>query len=320
MSTKQVAVIIVTYKTAQLAIDCLRSINAERHQPDLVITATVVDNSSEDYDAIKQASDHNGWSDWVQLVCPPKNGGFAYGNNFGVRLASDAQTPDYIHLLNPDTMLRKGAIASLVQFLEAHEEIGIAGSSFENFDGSDWPFAFRFPTILSEIEEGLQFGLTSRILTPWVVARTMGKSPERVDWVPGASMMIRRSVFDAVGGLDEHYFLYFEETDFCFRAHQHGFQTWYVPQSRVMHIAGQSTKVTERDAKTRRLPTYWFESRCRFFVTSYGLSYAVLTDICAVIARSLGAIKRFCFRQRSGGVPHYLSDLLRYSALWPRKS
>ena len=318
MSTKQVAVIIVTYKTAQLAIDCLRSINAERHQPDLVITATVVDNSSEDYDAIKQASDHNGWSDWVQLVCPPKNGGFAYGNNFGVRLASDAQTPDYIHLLNPDTMLRKGAIASLVQFLEAHEEIGIAGSSFENLDGSDWPFAFRFPTILSEIEEGLQFGLTSRILTPWVVARTMGKSPERVDWVPGASMMIRRSVFDAVGGLDDHYFLYFEETDFCFRANRHGFQTWYVPQSRVMHIAGQSTKVTERDAKTRRLPTYWFESRRRFFVTSYGLSYAVLADICAVIARSLGAIKRFCFRQRSGGVPHYLSDLLRYSVLWPR--
>jgi len=318
MSTKQVAVIIVTYKTAQLAIDCLRSINAERHQPDLVITATVVDNSSEDYDAIKQASDHNGWSDWVQLVCPPKNGGFAYGNNFGVRLASDAQTPDYIHLLNPDTMLRKGAIASLVQFLEAHEEIGIAGSSFENLDGSDWPFAFRFPTILSEIEEGLQFGLTSRILTPWVVARTMGKSPERVDWVPGASMMIRRSVFDAVGGLDDHYFLYFEETDFCFRANQHGFQTWYVPESRVMHIAGQSTKVTERDAKTRRLPTYWFESRRRFFVTSYGPSYAVLTDICAVIARSLGAIKRFCLRQRSGGVPHYLSDLLRYSVLWPR--
>jgi N-acetylglucosaminyl-diphospho-decaprenol L-rhamnosyltransferase len=318
MSTRQVTVIIVTYKTAQLAIDCLRSINAERHQPDLVITATVVDNSSEDYDAIKQASDHNGWSDWVQLVCPPKNGGFAYGNNFGVRLASEAQTPDYIHLLNPDTMLRKGAIASLVQFLEAHEEIGIAGSSFENLDGSDWPFAFRFPTILSEIEEGLQFGLTSKFLMPWVVARTMGKSPERVDWIPGASMMIRRSVFDAVGGLDEHYFLYFEETDFCFRANQHGFQTWYVPESRVMHIAGQSTKVTEREAKTRRLPPYWFESRRRFFVTSYGLSYAVLTDICAVIARSLGAIKRFCLRQRSGGVPHYLNDLLRYSALWPR--
>ncbi len=307
MSTKQVAVIIVTYKTAELAIDCLHSINAERHQPDLVITATVIDNSAVDYDAIKQARDRNGWTDWIQLVCPPKNGGFAYGNNFGVRLASDARPPDYIHLLNPDTVLRKGAISSLVRFLEAHEEIGIAGSSFENLDGSDWPFAFRFPTILSEIEEGLEFGFASKFLMPWVVARTMGTFPERVDWVPGASMMIRRSVFDAVWGLDDNYFLYFEETDFCFRANQHGFQTWYVPESRVMHIAGQSTKITERDAETRRLPPYWFESRRRFFVTSYGMSYAVLS-----------AIKRLCLRQRRGAVPHYLSDLLRYSVLWPR--
>ena len=318
MSPKHVAVIIVTYKTAQLAIDCLRSIAAERNDPDLVISATVVDNSTEDYEPISRAVDKFGWSDWVRVARPPKNGGFAYGNNFGVSLASTTEVPDYIHLLNPDTAVRPEAIASLVRFLEAHQDIGIAGSSFENLDGSDWPFAFRFPTIVSEIEEGLQFGLASKLLTRWVVARTMGKLPERVDWVPGASMMIRRSVFNAIGGLDDRYFLYFEETDFCLRARRHGFETWYVPESRVMHIAGQSTKITERDAKASRLPSYWFESRRRFFVTSYGLPYAILTDICAAIARSLGAIKRFCLRQRSGGVPHYLSDMVRYSVLWPR--
>ena len=318
MTTKQVAVVIVTYKTAQLAIDCLRSIDTERHHPDLAIAVTVVDNSSEDYDDIKQAIQTNGWSDWVQVACPPKNGGFAYGNNYGVKLASAVQAPDYIHLLNPDTVVREGAMASLVQFLEAHLEIGIAGSSFENLDGSDWPIAFRFPTILSEIEEGLQFGLVSKFLAPWVVARTMGKSPERVDWVPGASMMIRRSVFDAVGGLDDHYFLYFEETDFCLRAKRLGFQTWYVPASRVMHIAGQSTKVTERQTEARRLPPYWFESRRRFFVQSYGLPYAVLADFCAVLARTLGTLKRFCLRQRTGGVPHYILDVVQHSVLWPR--
>ncbi len=318
MINKRVAVIIVTYKTAELAIDCVRSIDTERQDADLIITATVIDNSSEDFDAIRQAIDLNGWSDWVQVACPPKNGGFAYGNNFGVKLASKTETPDYIHLLNPDTVVRKGAIASLVQLLETHRTVGIAGSSFENLDGSDWPFAFRFPTIISEIEEGLQFGLASQALLPWVVARTMGKSPERVDWVPGASMMIRGAVFRQVGGLDENYFLYFEETDFCFRANKLGFQTWYVPQSRVMHIAGQSTKVTERDARARRLPAYWFESRCRFFVTSYGLPYAIITDVCAMIARSLGAVKRFCLLQRSSGVPHFVNDLLRHSPLWAR--
>ena len=317
MMTKHVAIIIVTYKSAQLTIDCLGSIDAQRHQPGLFVTVTVVDNSKEDFDIIRRAVETNGWTDWVQLSCPDRNGGFAFGNNVGVKLACEKHSPDYLHLLNPDTVLREGAITALVQFLETHPDIGIVGSSFENLDGSDWPFAFRFPTIFSEIEEGLQFGPASKLLHRWVVARTMNKEPERVDWVPGASMMIRRSAFDAVGGLDDRYFLYFEETDFCYRALRLGFETWYVPASRVMHIAGQSTKVTERDADERRLPPYWFESRRRFFVTSYGWPYAALADVCAVVARSLGTVKRVCLRQQKGGVPHYVTDVVQHSVLWP---
>ena len=318
MTSKHVAIIIVTYKTAQLSIDCLHSIHDERGIVNFEISVVIVDNSGEDYDAISDAILKNGWNSWAHVTCPPKNGGFAYGNNFGVRSARTIRTPDYIHLLNPDTLVRKGAVASLLQFLEEHPHVGIAGSSFENLDGSEWPFAFRFPTILSEIEEGLQFSLATKLLERWSVPRSMKKSAERVDWVPGASMMIRASAFDAVGGLDERYFLYFEETDFCFRANQRGFQTWYVPQSRVMHIAGQSTKVTERDAKIRRLPRYWFESRRLFFVASYGLAYAMMTDICAMIARSMGNVKRFCQFQRRSGVPYFLSDLLRHSPIWAR--
>ena len=146
----------------------------------------------------------------------------------------------------------------------------------------------------------------------------MGKEPERIDWVPGASMMIRKSVFDAIGGLDEHYFLYFEETDFCLRAAKQGFETWYVPDSRVMHIAGQSTKVTERNAATKRLPSYWFESRRRYFLSAYGVTYAVLTDVAAVLAHCLGFIKRLVFRQGDRGIPHFISDLIRYNMLWPK--
>jgi len=314
MSAKHVAVVIVTYKTAKLTIDCLGSIAAERKLGGAPITVVVVDTSSEDFGEIQQAIALNGWSDWVQIAKTPKNGGFAYGNNYGVKLASLNATPDYIHLLNPDTLVRKGAINCLLQFLEDHPDVGIAGSSFENLDGSDWPFAFRFPTIMSEIEEGIQFGLMTRLLKPWVVARTMGKVPERVDWVPGASMMIRGPVYELLGGLDEKFFLYFEETDFCFRAIQSGFETWYVPQSRVMHIAGQSTSVTERKAEARRLPPYWFESRRRFFLKSYGLYYSILTDIAAIFSRSIGAIKRSLLRQ-APSIPNYITDLLRHSAL-----
>ena len=92
----------------------------------------------------------------------------------------------------------------------------------------------------------------------------MSKAEQPIDWVSGASTMMRRTAIDSIGGFDENYFLYFEETDFCLRAKRAGFTTWYVPQSRVVHIAGQSTKLMERETLPRRLPAYWFESRRRY--------------------------------------------------------
>jgi N-acetylglucosaminyl-diphospho-decaprenol L-rhamnosyltransferase len=145
----------------------------------------------------------------------------------------------------------------------------------------------------------------------------MGRTPQPIDWVPGASMMIRREVFDALGGFDENYFLYFEETDFCFRARKAGFATWYVPESRVMHIAGQSTKVTERNTAPKRLPEYWFESRRRYFLVTYGASYAIIVDVVAVVAHGLGYLKLAVQGRTESKVPHFLPDLFRHSALWP---
>jgi GT2 family glycosyltransferase len=113
----------------------------------------------------------------------------------------------------------------LVRFLEAHPDVGIAGGSFENLDGSEWPKAFRFPSLLSEFEEGLQFGLVSRVLRRWVVPQLMTPvPPQPIDWVVAASMMIRWSVSDRIVGFDDNYFLYFEETDLCFRPKKAGFR------------------------------------------------------------------------------------------------
>jgi GT2 family glycosyltransferase len=236
----------------------------------------------------------------------------------GIAHAYADGTPSYIYLLNPDAQVRAGAIGSLVKFLEDHPHVGIAGSSFENLDGSDWPIAFRFPTLLSELLGGLQFGLLSRLLQPWMVAQRMTKTAQPIDWICGASMMIRPSVFLAVGGLDENYFLYFEETDFCNRARKADFPTWYVPESRVMHITGQSTKVTNVTGGLKRLPDYWFESRRRYFAVTYGIGRAILIDVVALAAHSLGWLKRIATMTRSRAVPHFVRDLLRHSVLWPR--
>jgi len=318
MSDIDVAVVIVTYKTADLTIDCLRSVAAERLTPRIPIRAIVVDNASDDASSISRAIEANGWSSWVTLVIAPRNGGFAYGNNVGFQRAYEDGPPAYVHLLNPDTVVRRGAISALVHFLEAHPDAGIAGSSFENLDGSDWPIAFRFPSILSELDAGLDLGVATRLLQRWVVAKHMSPVAQPIDWVPGASMMIRRAVLDSIGGLDENYFLYYEETDFCFRARKAGFSTWYVPESRVMHIAGQSTRITERNGTPKRLPAYWFESRRRYFAATHGLQYAMAVDLVALLAHGLGALKRIAQRRTDRGVPCFLQDLAKHSALRPK--
>ena len=318
MTITRVTIAIVSYRSSALTIDCLRSIDAERSTTGVCIRAIVVDAASGDAPAIAAAVDTHCWSSWVTLVTAPKNGGFAYGNNLALRLAYKMGPPDYFHMLDPDTVVRRGAISSLVQFLELHPEVGIAGSSFENLDGSSWPIAFNFPSILSEIEGGLQFGLATCFLHRWVVPVEMSAVQQSIDWVPGASMMIRRAVFDAIGGFDENYFLYFEETDFCLRAKKTGFSTWYVPESRVMHIGGQSTTLTDRKAPVRRFPKYWFESRRRYFAVAYGMPLAMTIDLAAFASHALGFLKRRFQRRRDREIPYFLRDLICNSFLWPK--
>lgn len=318
MTALDIAVVIVTYKTARLTIDALRSVAAERGLGGPRIRAVVVDNASGDAPAIVEAVRSHGWDEWVEVFVAPRNGGFSYGNNVGIERAYASRRPDYVYLMNPDAVVRPHAIATLVEFLESHPEVGIAGSSFEDLDGSDWPIAFRFPGLLSELSSGVQLGLISRMLERWETARIMTKTDQPADWICGASMMIRPAVFDAIAGFDENYFLYFEETDFCYRARRAGYPTWYVPESRVMHIRGASTTVTDRIEVPQRLPAYWFDSRRRYFQVTYGTGRAILIDLVAVAAHSLGWLKRRLLGRTQESAPHLIRDLITHSSLWPK--
>jgi N-acetylglucosaminyl-diphospho-decaprenol L-rhamnosyltransferase len=318
MTELDIAVVIVSYKCASLTIDSLRSVAAERSAAGLTIRAVVVDNASGDAPSIAEAIESNGWSSWVTLVTAARNGGFAYGNNLGIARAYDDQVPSYVYLLNPDAQVRPGAIGCLARFLESHPEVGIAGSSFENLDGSDWPIAFHFPSLMSEMLQGMELGPLMRLFKRWTVAQTMTKAPQPIDWICGASMLIRPAVLESIGGMDENYFLYFEETDFCYRAKKAGFATWYVPESRVMHIRGQSTTVTDETKGPRRLPSYWFESRRRYFAMTYGIGHAIGIDIVAMLAGLIGVVKRTVLRRMQTATPHFIRDLIRHSGIWPR--
>jgi N-acetylglucosaminyl-diphospho-decaprenol L-rhamnosyltransferase len=318
MTELDIAVVIVTYKCASLTIDSLRSVAADRSAAGLTVRAIVVDNASGDAPSIAEAIESNGWSSWVTLVTAARNGGFAYGNNLGIARAYEARVPSYIYLLNPDAQVRPGAIGSLARFLESHPEVGIAGSSFENLDGSDWPIAFHFPSLMSEILQGMELSPLMRLFKRWTVAQTMTKAPQPIDWICGASMLIRPAILESIGGMDENYFLYFEETDFCYRAKKAGFATWYVPESRVMHIRGQSTTVTDETKGPRRLPSYWFESRRRYFAMTYGIPQAITIDIVTFLACSIGLAKHTVRGRMHTATPYFIRDLIRHSVVWRR--
>lgn len=310
-------IVIVNYRTANLVINCLRSL--EKEIQTLVGTrVVVVDNPSGDdsVEKISAAIATEGWSEWASLLSAEQNGGYAYGNNLAIRPALQfSNPPDYFWLLNPDTVVRPGALKALVDYMEQHPKVGIAGSSFEEVNGEPWPIAFRFPTMFSELDSALRLGVVSKLLSKWVLVRTMGNEPCQVDWLPGASMLIRRQVFDSVGLMDEKYFLYYEETDFCLQAKRSGWECWYVPQSRVMHIAGQSTGVTVRNERPKRLPTYWFDSRRRYFVKNYGLLYAILSDSVWLSGFILWRMRRLIQRKPDSDPPNLLEDFVRNSVL-----
>ncbi len=308
-------VVVVNYCTADLTIDCLASLEPEvRATPDM-LRVTVVDNASPDgsASAVANAIRKNGWGDWADLSVSGINGGFASGNNLALRsLLRSARAPDLFWLLNPDTRVVAGATRILHDFMRAHPGAGIIGSKLIGGDGSPWPFAFRFPSVLSEIERGMRFGPLTRLLSNSVVLRAMSSEAARVDWLPGASMMVRREVFETVGLMDEGYFLYFEETDFCLAVQRAGWECWYVPDASVIHLAGQSTGLTGGRPTAGRVPRYWFESRRRYFTKNHGVAYALGADVAWAAAHLLWRARRWMNRGEADP-PALFSDFLRVS-------
>jgi GT2 family glycosyltransferase len=274
-------VVIVNYKTPQLTIDCLQSLD---HELNTVPGARVVvtDNASGDGSAerIQKAIDAHGWQSWASVMPLPKNGGFAYGNNAAIAPAlKDPHPPKYIYLLNPDTIVLPDALRELVRFMDSRPDVGIGGGRAVNPDWTVRNSAFRFHTVLSELEGALRLGVVTKMLRRHVVATAPPDQPVQVDWVSGASMMVRRDVFEKIGLLDEGYFMYYEETDFCLRAARAGWPCWYVPESKIIHLVGQASGVTGAKRAEKRRPAYWFESRRRYFRQHYGAAKTFLADV-----------------------------------------
>jgi GT2 family glycosyltransferase len=309
--------VIVNYRTASLTIGCLRSL-ATAVVGHALCRVVVVDNGSADGSAerIAEAIRTEGWHAWAELLPLADNRGFAAGNNAALRLLlEDPAPPDYVWLLNPDTVVQPGALQPLVEFLETHPDVGMVGSRLENPDGTSQRSAFRFHSIASELERGIRLGLVSRLLRRYVLAPPVQDQTHRADWVSGASMLVRRSVFDSIGLFDEGYFLYFEETDFCLEARRAGWSCWYVPQSRVVHLVGQSTGIQVDAPKRRRVPVYWFQSRHRYLTKNHGSLRRLVSDFAWLFGFLCWRVRRRLQRKPDNDPPGLLWDFIRFGLL-----
>ena len=305
----RVLVVSLNYKTAEMTLRSMQA--ALRAMQGMDAELVVVDNDSGDgsFETITRAVATQDWAQGapIRVIQSGRNGGFGAGNNVGILAGlSDGSAPDYVYLLNSDAFPAAGAIRALHDHLEQHPEAGFAGSYIHGEDGAAHVTAFRFPSIWSELEGAARFGPLSRLLAHKSVPLGVPDTTQRVDWLAGASIMMRQGVLDRIGLFDETFFLYFEETDLCLRAARAGFETHYVRESAVAHIGSVSTGM-----KTwARIPGFWLDSRWHYFTGNHGRGYAVLATVFHALGGLLWRVRRLVQGKPAADPPHFLRDLL----------
>ncbi|MDP2339725.1 MAG: glycosyltransferase family 2 protein [Deltaproteobacteria bacterium] len=269
---------LLNYKTPDMTLQSLdtllpevRAVTAAGKGEARVI---IVDNDSKDgsLEKLQAGVDQRGVGDIVTVMPSGHNGGYGYGNNVALRRGLAQDKAQYLYLLNSDAFVEGTALQTMVQYLDQNADVGIAGGYIHGTDGAPHPGVFRYPSIWSEIEGSVRFAPLSRLLEDKVVARPVPAetTTERVEWVPGASMVMRATMLQQIGLFDETFFLYFEETDLCHRAKKAGWKIAFVHDASVAHIVGVSTGV--KNLK-RRTPGYMLDSRRHYFLKHHGRAY-----------------------------------------------
>ncbi len=261
---------IVSFNTRDLLRECLASLR----DVTLPLRVVVVDHASRDGSAAMVRSEFP----HVELLARSDNPGFAGGTNSALRRlgfcaeAVDGPACDLALLLNPDTVVYPGAIETLNEFLCKHPRVGMVGPRLLNPDGTIQPAAFRFPTLSMTALDLFPPGeaLPGRLYNSWWHGRypqEHGDQPFPIDHPLGACILVRRAVIEQIGLLDEGYFMYAEEVDWCLRAQRAGWAIWQIPQAHVTHVGGAATSQFRA-----RMQVALYASRLRFFERHYGRS------------------------------------------------
>lgn len=236
-----IAVVIVSWNVRHYLAECLKSVLADFRHSRLIGKIWLVDNASTDgsVDLVETLFQN------VEVVANDENLGFGAANNQGMRLAA-AENPRHYLLLNPDTVVRPGALGQMVGWMDTNPEVGMVGSRLVYGDGRLQHSAFHFPGLRQLLFEFLPFPLRfyNTALNGRYPARKFNKNykPFKIDHPLGAAMLVRRTVADATGGFDEAFHMYCEEIDWAWRIHLAGWEIYTVPSAEIVHYGGESTK------------------------------------------------------------------------------
>lgn len=279
------SIVILNYNTRQQLRACLASLCDEGSTSlaggPLQVEVLVVDNASKDGSADMVARE----VPWATVIRSPRNGGFAYGNNQALAVAQG----DAILLLNPDTLMPLGGIAALVDRLAAHPEAGIVGPKLLRPDGTMHLACRRsFPT------PAVAFYRLSGLSRLFPRDPRFGRynltylDPDlatEVDSVCGACLLVRRTVVEQIGGLDERFFMYGEDLDWCLRAHQAGWTVRYEPAVVVQHQHGAASR-----KRAVHATYHFFRAMDLFYQKNYVNRYPVVVTgmVRAAIYAALG--------------------------------
>ena len=291
------AAVVVNYEAGPLLVDCVRSVLADTSAGP--VDLVVVDNGSQDgsiADLVAAIAD-------VRVVRAPGNVGYARAANLGTA----ATNAPIVAVLNPDTVLETGAARALVDRLLDEPRLAACGPRLCNLDGTDYPTGRTFPSIPVAVGHGLLGLWWPR--NPFTVRyRQLNADPgvpRLVDWVSGAAIWLRRAALDQVGGWDERYFMYVEDTDLCWRLRHAGWEVAYEPAAVVVHAQGASAS-----RRPYRMLLEHHRSAWRYAQDRLTGSRAVLLPLAAVYfaVRALLAMGAHAWRSSQSSSPSSHAD------------
>jgi len=257
---------IINYRTGSLTIACIESVLADMGSIDGEIV--VIDNASGDGSDALIASwiKANPHQTPVHLICSKDNSGFSGGHN----QVFAAVAADYYLVLNSDAALRPGFLGKMLESAQANPKAGLIAPRLEDEDGTVQTSCFMFHRPATEFIRGACSGPVTRLLGRWNLPLGPNPDPARIEWASFACILVNGRMIADIGPMDDGYFLYFEDVEFCLRARRAGWSLLYVPEARAIHYRGGSGPVKALRKAHKRMPIYYWRSRARYFTHAYG--------------------------------------------------